>query len=294
VWLVGAALAGGGTAEAERLLEEVRVAARRGQWAGVERAWADLVATGVPPPPEACRHAADAARQRGDLLQVVERLACAEPTAETLAERQELLASHSRVALFGRGPLEPEAMPFRPDAGRAIGLAREEALEARHFYGLLPPGRYTFGDVRLELAPAELTVVTPDSSATGSPSAAPSAGVFGGDWLGVRLSGRQIGDAVRADPLVGGSFRSGGDWMAIGAGLSVVGVAGAITGALLAPSPCPSTAIPLPELCPEVDPALSPVTIGVGSGFAALGVVAVGIGAGRRGAAVRRWEEGFE
>ena len=69
------------TAEADRLSGEIRTLSGRQVWAGVERKYGQVSKLGVPVSGEIHLIAAYAARERGDLLDVYERLSRAAVTS---------------------------------------------------------------------------------------------------------------------------------------------------------------------------------------------------------------------
>jgi pentatricopeptide repeat protein len=281
------ALAADPAAEADRLREELRSLARQGRWDGVEKAWGELVATGVPPSAESCLQAADAAQQLGHLDAELDRLACAGDTAEIRQRRESLRAGTATVALFGRKEaFEPEQMPFQPDAARAIRAAADAVREDGFWFGRLPVGRYALGDVSVRLDPdAALVAVASEGQAQGV--GGPRFGACGGRWLDLPLSARDVGAAVRATPSRG-AWTLGGAMELGGAGVAVAGLAGVALGlALPAPSP---RHLPFADPPP---PDRGPLLTGVGAGVAGVGAGLVGVGLALRGGAAHRAEAAY-
>ncbi len=179
--LIAAALAGGGQnaepvdaadaelltpearqAEYNRLAEEIQRLARRNAWAGVERYYAQLEATGVPIEFDELVTGAHAARALGDARHMRERL----DTAKDLRESRDVIEWLAQIdADFGavtllcdpewkhRPALSTEAMPFDPNLARAVQFAIKQVADSCTFEGLLPAGAYRFGDHAFQVKP---------------------------------------------------------------------------------------------------------------------------------------------
>lgn len=289
--LIATAIAADPRAEAERLQEEIRGLARNGRWAGVDLAWHQLLATGANPSTEACQLAADAAFQLGLVDQVLLRLPCAPDTDDNRALAARLQAENGRVVLFARrgDPLDPDVMPFEPVAARAITDARDQLANDGFYRGMLPVGTYRLGDAQWTLEAGALLVSRSSGAAdTGPVDAVPHLGPFGGRWLDVHLSPRDVGAAVRSDPDTAGGWRTGG--LLTGIGVVAIGVgAGSIAASRLFPAPeilATSCTVPLPQPEP-FDP--QPVWVAGGIGVAVAGATSVGFGWALRAASARRF-----
>jgi hypothetical protein len=139
----------GAEAEAVRLGQEIEKLAQRNAWAGVERMFDALVATGVPPTFEDYVAGAHAARASGEVGAMRERL----QAAHGLREDRQIIDWLADVdAKFGRvtlacdpvldAALEVESMPFQPELRRAVEFASGILAETCAFDGLLPAGEY--------------------------------------------------------------------------------------------------------------------------------------------------------
>jgi len=157
-------------AEADRLSGDIRSLALRQVWAGVERKYGQAIALEVPLDADIHLTAAYAARERGDLIAVYERLTRA---AERKASREvvdwlwDLDHNFGRVHLLadrkGSAELTAKQMPMDPNRRQAVVAAVAQANETGSFKGLLPRGQYTFSgqdfnvepgiSVRVEVSP---------------------------------------------------------------------------------------------------------------------------------------------
>lgn len=136
-------------AEYRRLSAEIASATQKGNWKGVERSYLAALATGAVMVPADHLRAAEAARSRGDLGQVRDRLLAALAVDPTHEEAR--IAVADLDARFGRvdlkapigATLEDYEHPFDPVAIKAVehGIATLKATGA--FRGLLPPGPYS-------------------------------------------------------------------------------------------------------------------------------------------------------
>ncbi len=137
--------------EYQRLSQELEKLASRNAWAGVERTYAALLATGVEPSFEDYLAGAHSARAIGDVASARTRLIAANAKREDRAVVDWLwdIDSHyNRVLLacdIGKVELQPEAVPFDPNQRKAVEFAQKEILEKGFFDGFLPQGRYVFG-----------------------------------------------------------------------------------------------------------------------------------------------------
>ena len=157
-------------AEYRRLSMELQSLAQRNAWAGVERAWQKLRATGVEPRFEDLLTAAHSARAMGDVAGVRDRLILAadlRPIREVVEWKWEIEQTYGRVSLAcdakgkKRPTLDREVMPFDPNQARAVVYAQEQIATDCLFIGMLPGGEYEFGDKTLVVHP-RLESVTVD------------------------------------------------------------------------------------------------------------------------------------
>jgi len=157
-------------AEADRLSGDIRSLATRQVWAGVERKYGQALALEVPLEADIHLTAAYAARERGDLIAVYERLTRA---AERKASREivdwlwDLDHNFGRVHLVadrkGTAELTAKQMPLDPNRRQAVVAAVAQAEATGSFKGLLPRGQYSFSgqdfnvepgiSVRVEVSP---------------------------------------------------------------------------------------------------------------------------------------------
>lgn len=157
----GTLSAGPDQAEYVRLQQEIERLAQRNAWAGVERTYDEMLATGIPLAFEDHLAGAHAARALGDVWGARQRLTAANAVREGDREILEWLwdidSHYGRVSLScnpGKHQVEmtAEAMPFNPDQRRAVEFAIAEVRDTCLFDGLLPQGNYRFGtyDVKVQ------------------------------------------------------------------------------------------------------------------------------------------------
>lgn len=160
--------------EVVRLEQKLERLAQKNQWSGVERTYQELLATGVGPTVDHLRLAAEAARNRGDVLAAIVRLLTARSKvdgvdAELDAAFADLTGRFGHVQLEGQQALVVGSPPFQPDARAAITFAQQE-LAARHYFdGFVPIGAYTFGGQPFEVRadqtePVIVSTRTPDDA----------------------------------------------------------------------------------------------------------------------------------
>lgn len=145
-------------AEFVRLEREIRKLSSRSAWVGVERAFEELVATGLAVQFEDYVAGAHSARALGHVHASRERLLAANAIREDRAVIDwlfEIDSSYGLVALDGDPGVElvEEALPFETDQARAVQYAKEQVKEKNAFHGYLPPGRYTFAGHTLNIQP---------------------------------------------------------------------------------------------------------------------------------------------
>lgn len=146
-------------AELDRYVEDMNGLVERQQWVGVERQYAKIMEMkGVDIPRSVHVTAAMAARERGDIAQMVARLERAqelEKDEETTRWLNELSEQFSYVELRSVPPrsvtLEPGLMPFAPDQRKAVELATLSLDQNGEFVGMLPVGMYTLQGVSFEV-----------------------------------------------------------------------------------------------------------------------------------------------
>ncbi|MCO4745594.1 MAG: hypothetical protein KC912_12450 [Proteobacteria bacterium] len=136
-------------AEAYRLEQEIKRLADRNAWAGVERAYEDLVNLDAQVSVEIHNVGAQSARFLGKTFEVYQRLERAqaiEPTETTTADLAGFDQQYGRVRIKGdarrRPELTREAMPFLPDQRKSIEWAQRVVTETGSFEGMLPLGDY--------------------------------------------------------------------------------------------------------------------------------------------------------
>jgi hypothetical protein len=146
-------------AEYRRLSQELEKLITRNAWAGVERTYLALVATGVPPSFEDHLAGAHSARAIGDVLDARNRLIAANEIREDHAVVDwlwDIDSNYNRVFLacdVGARTLEPGEMPFDPNQRRAVEFAQNELATTGIFDGYLPSGQYAFGDSKVTIEP---------------------------------------------------------------------------------------------------------------------------------------------
>jgi len=152
-------------AEAVRLSAELHEATRSAKWKAAERYYIAAVATGMPLAATAHFEASEAARTRGDLGAVRDRLIAAltiDPTHDQAAAALSALdRSYGQVKLASvpGATLEDYEHPFDPNAIRAVDHAIAALAETGRFTGLLPPGPYSIDGDPFEVVAGKLTVL---------------------------------------------------------------------------------------------------------------------------------------
>jgi hypothetical protein len=141
--------------EIKRLSEEIEQLAARNAWPGVERSFRQLQALGGSLDFEAWVRGAQAARSRGDIAAVRDRLIAArevgwDPTVDEWLGDIEVRFGHAvlRADPSAHLRLECDDPPMDPDLARAIAFARDELGQTGTFDGLLPVGLYRVLDTR--------------------------------------------------------------------------------------------------------------------------------------------------
>ena len=163
-------------AEADRLSGDIRSLAARQVWAGVERKYGQALLLETVLESEIHLTAAYAARERGDLISVYERLsraATAKPSKEVVDWLWDLDHNFGRVNLMadrkGTAVLTVKQMPLDPNRRQAVVAAIAQAEETGGFKGLLPRGEYSFvgQDFRVEPGIAVQVEVSPKARRQG-------------------------------------------------------------------------------------------------------------------------------
>lgn len=153
-------------AEYERLTQELESLASKNAWTGVERTFQELVATGVAPSTADWLRGAEAARAVGDIGTVYQRVREArklEPDNRMIVEWLYDMDQRFGHVVLACDPgsllqLRVEALPFDPEAQRAIRFAQEQIRDACWFDGRLPEGTYKFYEKEIHVVPQVQTV----------------------------------------------------------------------------------------------------------------------------------------
>lgn len=149
-------------AEYNRLAEEMQKLAGRNAWAGVERFYAQLEATEVPIEFDELITGAHSARAVGNTKLSRDRLSAANKLKEerdVIEWLWELDEAYGTTTLFcdpewkRRPELAAEAVPFDPNQARSVQFAIKTIAETCEFDGMLPGGKYTFGQYEFEVKP---------------------------------------------------------------------------------------------------------------------------------------------
>lgn len=149
-------------AEYTRLSQELEVLTSKNAWAGVERTFQELLATGVDPSPLDWYRGAQSARVIGDTGEARARLERAKGHGSG-DERAIIDLMWDIDTRYGRVflacdpgsyiTLAAASMPFDPDLRRSIEFAQGRVREECLFDGLLPAGDYTFFDHAIQVVP---------------------------------------------------------------------------------------------------------------------------------------------
>lgn len=172
-------------AELLRLAEEQKKLAARNAWTGVERSFSNLKATRCELSFDHYFLGAESARYLGKTWEQYERLQLAlqiEPRPELTESLDAIEASYGRVDLRGdprrRPALVREEMPFAPDQRKGIEYAQTYVAETGSFYGMLPAGDYTVGEIDFTVEAGQafeiITVGKVKRSDVASPTGLPS------------------------------------------------------------------------------------------------------------------------
>ena len=137
-------------AEYIRLAQEMQKLATRNAWAGVERNYEQIVATGVPPTFDDYLIGANAAKAIGDVTSAKERLLAANAMKEdpdVLNSLWDIDSNYGPISLMGdptKVTLRAGALPFDPNQAKAVEFATAQVATTGAFEGLLPQGTYHF------------------------------------------------------------------------------------------------------------------------------------------------------
>lgn len=148
-------------AEYHRLSLELEALVARNAWAGVERTFQELLATGVTPSYGDWMRGAESARLEGDVQEVYARLLAAKDRSEenrTAVEwLWELDKAYGSVFLAcdpgSNLVLASDVVPFDPGARRAIEYAQAQVRDRCLFQGRLPEGTYRFYTHTVDVRP---------------------------------------------------------------------------------------------------------------------------------------------
>jgi hypothetical protein len=143
-------------AEYARLSQEMELLAGKNAWAGVEKVYQQIQATGVPLTVPVLVRGAESAQAAGDVGATRERLLLAshkavDPEAEQIINWLYDLEKrywHFRLRCdpeSGLPPFEAKVQPFDPIGVRAIRFAQERMRADCAFSGMLPVGEYQLG-----------------------------------------------------------------------------------------------------------------------------------------------------
>jgi len=146
------------TSEYHRLAQELSTLAGRQAWTGVERTYRAMVALGVPMTAADHRRAADAARSRGDITALRERLAASvrlEENRDAIETLWSIDAGMGRARLEGAVELRVVEGVWLPEAVAAVDFAAEQLAREGVFEGYLPPGTYRFGELTVVIVAGE-------------------------------------------------------------------------------------------------------------------------------------------
>jgi hypothetical protein len=149
-------------AEYNRLSQELEALTSKNAWAGVERTFQELLATGVSPSTLDWYRGAQSARIIGDTGEARARLEHAKGQGAG-DERSIIELMWDIDQRYGRVflacdpgsyiTLQIEVMPFDPDLRRSIEFAQGRVREVCLFEGMLPAGRYTFFERPVDVMP---------------------------------------------------------------------------------------------------------------------------------------------
>lgn len=144
--------------EYNRLTQELEKLAERNAWAGVERTWAKLLETKIPPSFEDYGFAANAARALGDTAAARARWLAAKDLREepmifdALFDIDQNYGTVSLLCEPGLGwELTAAQRPFQPDRIRSMEFAAEAVTTSCAFEGMIPAGSYTFAEEAFEV-----------------------------------------------------------------------------------------------------------------------------------------------
>ncbi|MFA6028198.1 MAG: hypothetical protein WC752_04705 [Patescibacteria group bacterium] len=153
-------------AESLRLIEEIGRLSTKNEWGGIEEKYRTLLKLSLPIPSEIYYLASQAARDIGDTEELYKRLKLAQAARAEQGENPELSHNMDAVELdYGRviikNASEGELVlqiaepPFARDKSQAYTYARQMLkTPGAVYYGWLPVGSYTIGDVSFVVDPS--------------------------------------------------------------------------------------------------------------------------------------------
>jgi hypothetical protein len=150
------------TAEYTRLSQELEVLTSKNAWAGVERTFQELLATGVEPSHLDWYRGAQSARVIGDTGEARARLEHAKGQGKgderAIIDLMWDIDTRYGHVFLACDPgsyitLRAASMPFDPDLRRSIEFAEAKVRDECFFDGLLPAGDYTFFDHTVQVVP---------------------------------------------------------------------------------------------------------------------------------------------
>ena len=137
----------------DRLSYQIEQYAKRHAWVAVEKTYVQELAIGLPLPARDHALGAQAARQRGDINLVFERLKAAlavEENPELFEQFWGILQTYGRVQLRGR-VLAASERPFDPVMARSLEVAAIALRDHGVYEGLLPFGHYALDEVPFQV-----------------------------------------------------------------------------------------------------------------------------------------------
>ncbi|MDG1481070.1 MAG: hypothetical protein P8R54_15875 [Myxococcota bacterium] len=149
-------------AEHVRLSETMRRLASRNAWEGVDRSYRQLDGLALVLTYDDHYIGAQAAWALGDAGSTRTRLERALTVEADEGVKQWLAEIHHNytiVQLSGPGALTSAEVPFAADQRAALAYAEVQLAEESRFNGMLPNGRYTFGEHAFELFPGSPSVI---------------------------------------------------------------------------------------------------------------------------------------
>ena len=140
-------------AEVERLGHQMEQYAKRQAWTAVERSYQNALGAGPSLTAEMHQLGAHAARDRGDITAVEQRLQAAlaiGSEGQVIEELWAITQTYGRVSLVGVELIATKT-PFDPVQVRCLRLAQEKLRNEGAYQGLLPRGVYVIDGVTFHL-----------------------------------------------------------------------------------------------------------------------------------------------